>query len=184
MKSLYTGKSTKEKISRFLSREHLEFSKTNEFYTYTLKLLYTRCSMKEAISLLLSRNTYYFKKKWLLHMQFGLLVANQNRKKKIKRGYYTFSNCYIQGAPWKKQYHCSFRGALKISRMNDFYRSILGELWDIKIIIKKNQDTICFEIATHWAPHERCNNTALFAKHLNFKKKWLLQKRFGWDLTK
>ena len=35
-------------------------------------------------------------------MQFGLIVANQN-KKKLKRGHYTFTKCSILGTPRKKQ---------------------------------------------------------------------------------
>ena len=39
----------------------------------------------------------------------------------------------IKGPPRKKQYRCSFQRAPKISRINEFYRSILGEYWEIKI---------------------------------------------------
>ena len=33
----------------------------------------------------------------------------------------------MQGAPRKKKYHCSFRGASKVSRKYDFYTFTLGE---------------------------------------------------------
>ena len=37
------------------------------------------------------------------------------------------------GAPQKKPYHCSFRGAAKISRRNDFYTFTLGQTWKNKV---------------------------------------------------
>ena len=47
-------------------------------------MLYSGCSMKEAISLLLSRGTSFFNNKCLLHLQFGLIVANQNQNTKTR----------------------------------------------------------------------------------------------------
>ena len=38
----------------------------------------------------------------------------------------------MQGAPRTKQYYCSFRGAPKFSRINDFHKSILGKEWEMK----------------------------------------------------
>ena len=66
-------------------------------------------------------------------MQFGLIVANQNKKTRIKTSNILkrlYTN--IQGAPRKKQYHCSFRGAPKIFCKNDFCRSVLSETWQKK----------------------------------------------------
>ena len=54
---------------------------------YILKMLYTGCSMKEAILLLLSWGTYYLNNRWLLHWQFGLIVANQNKRTKTRALY-------------------------------------------------------------------------------------------------
>ena len=88
---------------------------------------------------------------------------------KLELGHYTFSNCYVQGVPRKKQYHYSFLGEPKISRISDFYRSTLGEWWEIKIIMKSGLYTLwnCYIRDVH----ERCNNTAPFAEHLKFQAK-------------
>ena len=135
-------------------------SKINEFYTFSLgkkwqikirqlesgHYTFWKCYIQGAswkMPLLLSRSIDYFKKKWLLHMQFGLIVANQNQK--LKRGHYTFWKCSLQGAPRKKQYHCFFRGAPKISRINNFYTYTLGTIRyyskSKKIKIKKKSKT-------------------------------------------
>ena len=53
-----------------------------------LNLLTTGCSRNEAVSLLLSRSTKNFKKNWLLHMHFGLTVANSNGKYRIRTLYF------------------------------------------------------------------------------------------------
>ena len=123
--------------------EHPELSKINEFYTFSLgkkwqikirqlesgHYTFLKCYIQGAswkMLLLLSRSIHYFEKKWLLHMQFGLIVANQNQK--LKRGHYTFWKCSLQDAPRKKQYHCFFRGAPKISRINNFYTYTLGTI--------------------------------------------------------
>ena len=53
--------------------------------TYILKMLYTGCSTNEAISLLSSWITQNFESKWLLHIHFGLIVANQNEKTRIRK---------------------------------------------------------------------------------------------------
>ena len=45
----------------------------------------------------------------------------QMKRKKPRSRHYTFWKCYIQDAPRKKQYHCFFPGAPKISRKSDFY---------------------------------------------------------------
>ena len=45
----------------------------------------------------------------------------QMKIKQPQSGHYTFWKCYIQDAPRKKQYHCFFRGAPKISRKSNFY---------------------------------------------------------------
>ena len=50
-------------------------------------MLYTGYSMKEAISMLLLWGTYYFNNKLLLHLKFGLTVANQNKKAKTRTLY-------------------------------------------------------------------------------------------------
>ena len=55
---------------------------------HILKMLYTVCFSKEAISLLLSQSMWSFKKNLLLHMHFGLIVANEN-KKKLESGHFT-----------------------------------------------------------------------------------------------
>ena len=44
-------------------------------------------------------------------MHFEWKVVKQNKKTELE--HYTFWNCYIQGAPQKKQYHCFFCGAGK-----------------------------------------------------------------------
>ena len=84
-----------------------------------LKMLYTGCSMKETILQLLSRSTYYFNNNGLIvqiglivAIQFGLIVANQN--KKLKQGHYTFWKCSILDATWfvkqhKFQYQITFK---------------------------------------------------------------------------
>ena len=56
---------------------------------------------------------------------FGWIVVNKNRKLE-SRGY-TVWNFYIQGAPQKNRYHCFFREATKISRINAFNTYILGK---------------------------------------------------------
>ena len=40
--------------------------------------------------------------------------------------------CYTQGTPQNKQHYCFLRGALNISRINDFYKSTLGRWRQIK----------------------------------------------------
>ena len=55
---------------------------------HILKMLYTGCFSKEVISLLLSQSMWSFKKTLLLHMHFGLIVANEN-KKKLESGHFT-----------------------------------------------------------------------------------------------
>ena len=127
-------------------------------------MLCTCCPTKEVMSLLLLRSTQNSGEKWLFHMHFSQLVANQNGKK-LESGHYIFWNCYIQGAARKKQYHRFFRRTLKISGKNYFYRSILGEQWHINI---KKLEPIYFEIAVHMMFHERNNITASFAEHVKF----------------
>ena len=102
---------------------------------YFLKMLYTGCFIKEAILLFISWSTIISRKKDFY--TFTSVQKWQNKINKLELGHSRFSNCYIQGTPRKKQYHCFFRRTPKISRINDFYRSILGELWEIKI--KKNK---------------------------------------------
>ena len=51
----------------------------------------------------------------------------QIKVKQLELGQCTFWKCYIQGAPQKKQYHCSFLETPKISRKYDFYTFTLGE---------------------------------------------------------
>ena len=63
--------------------------------------------------------------------------SEKSKATQLKLEHYTFWNCYIKGAPLTEQYHSSFRGAPTISRINDFYRSILGGYWGIKI--RKNR---------------------------------------------
>ena len=53
-------------------------------------------------------------------MQYTLGKQWQIKIKQLESEHYTFWKSYIQGAPWRKQYRCSFRGALKISKNNDF----------------------------------------------------------------
>ena len=67
-----------------------------------------------------------------------------------------------------QHYHCSFHGAPKISRMNYFYRSILGEQWE-KEPKEKNQDTINFEIAISRVLCKRSNIPNSFAEKLNLQ---------------
>ena len=62
--------------------------------------------------------------------------SDKSREKQLELEHCTFWNCYLQGAPQSEQYHSSFREAPKISRINYFYRIILGKQWGIKI--KKN----------------------------------------------
>ena len=57
-------------------------------------------------------------------------MTNQNKTTRIRRRYIWK---YIQGAPWKKQYHNSFRGAPKVSRKNNIYTFTLDEKWQNKI---------------------------------------------------
>ena len=79
-----------------------------------LKMLYTGCSMEEAATLLPSWSTWNFNSKWLLHMQFGLVVANQNQKTKIKTLY--ILKAVYTGCSINKQYYCCFHGAPRISK--------------------------------------------------------------------
>ena len=54
---------------------------------FILKMLYTGYYTKEVITLLPSRSTWNFKKKWLLHMYFGLIMTKQNKKTRIRTLY-------------------------------------------------------------------------------------------------
>ena len=52
------------------------------------KMLYAGCSTNAIIFLLYSQSTQDLKKEWLLQIQFGLIVANQNKKEtRAKRLY-------------------------------------------------------------------------------------------------
>ena len=81
-------------------------------------MLYTGCFTKEAILLLLSRTTENFKKNWLLHMHFGVIVTYWIRE--IESGHFTFWKCYIQGGPRTKQFNCLLCGAPKIKKRRNF----------------------------------------------------------------
>ena len=70
------------------------------------------------------------------------MVGNQN--KKIESGHYTFSNCYMQGAPWRKQFRFFFHGAPKITKINYFCRCSLVRSWQIKL---KPQQKVTFKEA-------------------------------------
>ena len=92
-KLLHTGCSAKERITASFT-EHLKFlqmhfglivanqnkKKTKMKTLCIFKMLYAGYSMNEVIFLLYSQSTQYLKKEWLLLMQFGLIVANQNKK--------------------------------------------------------------------------------------------------------
>ena len=54
---------------------------------YILELLPTECSTKEAIKLLPSRSTWNFKNTWLLYINVGHIMTNQNQKTKIRALY-------------------------------------------------------------------------------------------------
>ena len=100
-KMLYTGCPMKEAISLLLSWNIYYFNnkwllhmrcelivtnqnkKTKTRTLYLHKMFYLWYSTKEAITFLPSWSTKNLDK-WLLHMHFGLVVANQNQKTKIK----------------------------------------------------------------------------------------------------
>ena len=95
---------------------------------------------------------------WVLHERSNIAVSltnyqefpekkyfsvncDKSKDKKLKWEHFTLLKYYIQDAPRKKQYHCSFRGATWISKINDFFTCSLGKLWQSEI---KKQDLIHF----------------------------------------
>ena len=54
---------------------------------YILKMLYRGCSTEEAFSLLLPQSTKSFKNKWVLQMEYGKALTNQNQETRIRRLY-------------------------------------------------------------------------------------------------
>ena len=106
-------------------------NKTTRIRTvYILKLLHTGCSTKEAIKLLPLRSPKSSRKVDFCRCTLDYL--QQTKIKKLDSGHYTFWNCYIQRASWKKQYLCFLRGTPESSRLNAFYTQILGKCWQIK----------------------------------------------------
>ena len=127
---------TKNFKKNWILQIHLRWSAVKNNKTiirtlYIFKILYTKYSMKEAMSMFLWWSIYYFNNKWLLQLQFGLIVANQNKKTKIKT-LLIFKTLYT-GCPWKKQNYCFFHGAPIISRKKDFYIFSLVQTWQNKI---------------------------------------------------
>ena len=89
---------------------------------YTFRNCYAECSTEEAIILVLSWATKNFRKNSLLQIHFGWIVANQNKKTRI-RDLYVLILLYTRCSR-KKQYYYFFHGARKISK-----RKIFTALW-------------------------------------------------------
>ena len=104
LKMLYTGCSTKEAISLFLSRT-TKISRINVFCTFLLYMLFRLWVNADDHKRWYCNNTAFFvehlefKKKWFLHIHIGWIVANNVKNLKSKH-YHTFWKCSIQVAPW------------------------------------------------------------------------------------
>ena len=96
-------------------------------------------------------------------MQFGLIVANQNKKTRIR----TFSilktlyaGCLLHE---RSNITAPFAEHLKFLEKNNVCRNVLGETrqkkWQKK---KKNKNTIHFQTARYRVLHKRTNTTAPF----------------------
>ena len=97
----------------------------------------------------------------------------QMKIKQPQSGHYTFWKCYIQDAPRKKQYHCFFRGAPKISRKSDFYTNQNKET-KIKTLLYLWK---CYIQVVPWTMQYRCFFQGV---PTNFKKKRLIYMHFRW----
>ena len=108
--------------------------KTEIRILYIMNKLYTGCYTKEAVSLLLLRSTKNFKKNWLLHMHFRLIVSNQNQKT-------TTRTLYILKMLYKE---CSTKEAIKLvpSRSTwNFQNKWLLHIYFRLIVSNQNQKT-------------------------------------------
>ena len=110
-----------------------------------------------------------FNKKCLLYIHCWQIKTKQSES-----GHFTFWNCYIQGAPQKKQSHCFLHRALKTSRKVDFGGCPLDKLYQIKntgirtlYILKLIHSWNCYIQGVH----ERSNKTAFFAEHMKVQEK-------------
>ena len=100
--------------------------------------------------------------------------SGQSKLKKTISGHGTFEKCYIQCAPQKKQYHCFFREAPKISRKID-----LGLV--LANLIKKSRiRTLCILKLLHTECYTQEAITLFPSRSTsNFKKKWFSHMYFG-----
>ena len=110
------------------------------------------------------------------HLQFPekRILHIQTWQKKIKktriRALYIFKVLYTG---------CSTKEAISLLKAISLYKHF-GWIVGNPHLKRGNQHTIHFEITLYRVLHERCNNFTAFMDHLNFKKKWLLQKRSRW----
>ena len=135
-------------------------------------MLYTGCFTKEAILLLLSRTTENFKKNWLLHMHFGVIVTYWIRE--IESGHFTFWKCYIQGGPRTKQFNCLLCGAPKIKKRRNFSTFLVNSFKSKS----KSQLCILKVLHTGCSTKKRISLLLLWSNQ-KFKKNWLLHMHFG-----
>ena len=98
----------------------------------------------------------------------------------MESGHNTFWKCYAQGAPRNKQYRCSFRGAPKISRKNDFYTLILGD---------ENKTTRIRTLHVWKLLYTGCTTNGAISQFLSrstqdIKKKRLSHIHFRWNVAR
>ena len=129
---------------------------------YILKKLFIRYSKQDHCFF---RSAPSIPKKPLIFTQvFWVISGKSKQKKQIQHA----THFKMQGVPPKKQYHCFFRKAPKISRKNKFYTRNLSGQWQMKIE-KKSRDYTFSKCLHTWCSTE--NATAFFAENLIFQEK-------------
>ena len=138
LKLLYPGCSTKEVRTLPLFAEHLKFQEKTNFqkhFGWIAENLNRQSRINKQYHCLF-RGVHETSR--INDCYTSALGKSWQIKKRLESGHHTYWNFYIQGAPRKKQYHCFFygcflHGAPQGLRKSGFYRSILGELRQIKI---------------------------------------------------
>ena len=126
---LYTGWSTKEKISLFLSRSTQNFWRVNmskqkwknqkQKTMHFENVIYSVLRERSNITASFAKHLKFQEKMTSTHSLW--VNSGKSKEKQLELGHCMFWNCYIKGAPRTEQYHISFPGAPKISRKIDFY---------------------------------------------------------------